>query len=94
LLQSSPNRTFKFTSRYAAAVRSIASQLQLPLLDVWELFTEQQGWQKLLRDDGLHLNLDGQKAVYEALMKVIEQDVPSIRCVPVCSYTWLSGWAS
>lgn len=77
--ESSPNRTFKFTARYAAAVRSIASQLSLPLLDVWKLFTQQQGWQQLLRTDGLHLNLDGQKAVFEELMKVVEHDVASVR---------------
>lgn len=81
--QSSPNRTFKFTARYAAAVRSIASQLSLPLLDVWKLFTQQQGWQQLLRTDGLHLNLDGQKAVFEELMKVVEHDVASVRCVRI-----------
>jgi lysophospholipase L1-like esterase len=68
-------------------VRSIASQLSLPLLDVWKLFVEQQGWQNLLRADGLHLNLDGQKAVYEQLMKVIEERMPTVRCV--CS---ISVW--
>jgi lysophospholipase L1-like esterase len=81
LLQSSPNRTFKFTARYAAAVRSLASQLQVPLLDVWKTFTEQQGWRDLLRPDGLHLSLAGQAAVFDALMKAVEKNIPSVRWV-------------
>jgi lysophospholipase L1-like esterase len=55
----------------------------VPLLDVWKTFTEQQGWRDLLRPDGLHLSLAGQAAVYDALMKAIEKNIPSVRWV-VC----------
>jgi lysophospholipase L1-like esterase len=50
------------------------------VLDIWKIFTEQQGWRDLMRADGLHLNSDGQAAVYDALMKVVEKDLPTVRC--------------
>ncbi|KAF6262336.1 SGNH hydrolase-type esterase domain-containing protein [Scenedesmus sp. NREL 46B-D3] len=77
--EGSPNRTFKFTAQYAAAVRNVASQLSVPVLDVWRAFTERHNWQSLLRPDGLHLNRDGQQEVYTALMKLIEEAVPAAR---------------
>lgn len=79
LQQTAPDRTFKFTSNYAAAVRSAATKLNTPMLDIWKIFTSRQNWQSLLRTDGLHMTLGGQQVVFEELMKLIQAQVPTVR---------------
>jgi lysophospholipase L1-like esterase len=79
-LQGAPPRLFNTTAQYAAAVRETAAQTAALLLDVWQLFVQQQGWQQqLLASDGLHLSKQGQQQVYQELMKLVEQQLPQIK---------------
>lgn len=79
--QTRPNRTYNTTATYAAAVRSAAAKLSLPLLDVWRLFESTPGWQQqLLGPDGLHLSSPaGQAAVSKGLMALIDTQLPQLR---------------
>jgi lysophospholipase L1-like esterase len=73
-------RLFNTTAQYAAAAREAAAQSAVLLLDIWRLFVQQPNWkQQLLASDGLHLSKQGQQQVYQALLKVIEQQIPAIR---------------
>jgi lysophospholipase L1-like esterase len=73
-------RLFNTTAQYAAAVREAAAQSAALLLDIWQLFVQQPDWkQQLLASDGLHLSKQGQQQVYQALMKLIEQQMPAMR---------------
>ncbi|WIA38793.1 hypothetical protein OEZ86_002080 [Tetradesmus obliquus] len=78
--EGAPPRLFNTTAQYAAAVREAAAQTAALLLDVWQIFVQQQGWQQqLLASDGLHLSKQGQQQVYSALMQLIEKQLPQAR---------------
>jgi hypothetical protein len=51
------------------------------LLDLMPAFKSQQDWQqRLLEQDGVHLTQDGNNVLFAALMQLIEQHLPDIRC--------------
>ncbi|KAF6262335.1 SGNH hydrolase-type esterase domain-containing protein [Scenedesmus sp. NREL 46B-D3] len=78
--EGAPPRLFNTTAQYAAAVRAAAAQTAVLLLDVWQLFLKQPSWkQQLLASDGLHLSKRGQQEVYQALMQLVEQQLPDLR---------------
>jgi len=78
-LQAYP-RTYNITSTYAAAVRTTAAQLALPVLDIWQIFENSPEWQqKLLAPDGLHLAQEGQLVVYQSFMQLISNRLPQGR---------------
>jgi len=61
-------RDMKFMLRdYAEAVRKIAREVGLPLLDVWEKFMEGGDPDKLLLD-GVHPNADGHRVIADMLI--------------------------
>lgn len=86
-----PHRTYRYTAFYAAAVRAVAAQMKIPLLDMWEWFDNYQDWQsRLLLPDGLHMNPTGQEVTYNAFMKMIDEQMPEIRAasLPWHHPTW------
>lgn len=48
-----PSRNAAHTAMYAAACRGVASDLDLPCLDLWTVFMEKAGWKP--GDDDMHL---------------------------------------
>eukprot|EP00878_Enallax_costatus_P025505 GHUV01027291.1.p1 GENE.GHUV01027291.1~~GHUV01027291.1.p1 ORF type:complete len:346 (+),score=67.66 GHUV01027291.1:496-1533(+) len=75
-----PARTYNTSQPYAAAVRVVARNHPVLLLDIWQLFKVQKGWQQqLLGPDGLHLSAAGHAAVYQAVMRLVEQKLPGFR---------------
>ena len=80
-------RTLERSGEYAAIVREVSQELNLPLLDLWtnmqftSLGSEREGWRSFL-SDGLHLSASGNKFVGESLIEVIDQLMPSLSVKP------------
>ena len=57
-------------NEYAEAVRQIASAEDVPLVDIYNLFKQQEDYQSLLLDD-IHPNAEGHRLVANALMNTL-----------------------
>jgi isoamyl acetate esterase len=77
-----PERQNSVTAGYAEACKEVAASLGIPVLDLWTLMMGTPAWQTFLTD-GLHFTTAGQRLLYEALQSVIDEHVPSLRCVAV-----------
>jgi len=76
------DRGFDVTKAYAQSVREVAQSEDVALVDVWSALWEAAGGDemsltKFLRD-GLHLNAEGYRIVYEALVATIKKVYPDV----------------
>lgn len=73
-----PERSLEHSGYYAAALKDLAGKRGLPALDLWTKLQEIPHWQELL-SDGLHFTPEGNRAVFEQLICLIEQELPQFR---------------
>ncbi|KAF9009422.1 SGNH hydrolase-type esterase domain-containing protein [Cyathus striatus] len=76
------DRLFDTTKEYAEAVKNVAEEAKVGLVDVWSALWEAVGkdeksLSKVLTD-GLHLNADGYGIIFEELMKTIAEIYPDV----------------
>lgn len=76
------DRDFEVTKAYAEGVREVARSENVALVDVWTALWEaasedERSLEKFL-EDGLHLNAEGYKIMYEVLIATIEQLYPDV----------------
>jgi len=71
------DRTNGNTGTYAKCCVEVGKQLQLPTVDLWTAFQQEQGWEAHLTD-GLHLSASGQDKVYQMLMETIRTQCPQL----------------
>lgn len=57
---------------YAAAVRAVAKQLQVPLLDIHSIFSQQGANLQVLLNDGVHFSPEGNQLVAKSLRDLLE----------------------
>ena len=94
------DRTNDASRQYGLAMKSIGDELKCATLDTWKLLGgDVPGFEKHLTD-GLHLSEEGNKAIYEGLMALVEDKIPHLapmtegegRCgevgVPLCEKLW------
>ena len=74
-----PERTNDFTGKYAAAVRQLAEEKQLPIVDLWTSMQAESAWQTNFLCDGLHFTPAGNQFVYQQLQPVIDKAYPHLR---------------
>ncbi|XP_076940907.1 GDSL esterase/lipase At5g62930-like [Bidens hawaiensis] len=65
-----PERTNEVAGNYASACVEVAKELGVSAVNLWSKMQETQGWQKTFLSDGLHLTPDGNKVVFEEVVKV------------------------
>ncbi|CAH1419179.1 unnamed protein product [Lactuca virosa] len=65
-----PERTNEVTRTYANGCVEVAKELGVASVNIWSKMQETQGWQKKFLSDGLHLTGDGNRVVYEEVIKV------------------------
>lgn len=70
-------RSLELSGQYSNALADIASELNLPLLDLWSTMQLVPSWPELL-SDGLHLSSAGNRFVGEALLDIIERLLPEL----------------
>ncbi|KAL3791792.1 hypothetical protein HJC23_002423 [Cyclotella cryptica] len=70
-------RTLELSGEYSKALADIARELNLPLLDLWHMMQVVPSWSALL-SDGLHLSSMGNRFVGEALLDIIERQLPEL----------------
>ncbi|KAL7615944.1 hypothetical protein Lser_V15G01033 [Lactuca serriola] len=66
-----PERTNEVTRTYANGCVEVAKELGVASVNIWSKMQETQGWQKKFLSDGLHLTGDGNRVVYEEVIKVL-----------------------
>jgi len=76
------DREFEVTKAYADSVREVARSGEVALVDVWTALWEAAGedeksLSKFLRD-GVHLNAEGYRIMYEALVATIKEVYPDV----------------
>ncbi|KAF9500343.1 SGNH hydrolase [Pleurotus eryngii] len=75
------DRKFDVTKLYADAVKSVAGEEKVALLDVWAMFWEASGSQEALSkylSDGLHPSALGYDLVYDGLVATIAREYPEL----------------
>nr|XP_043635717.1 GDSL esterase/lipase At5g62930 [Erigeron canadensis] len=65
-----PERTNEAAGTYANGCVDVAKELGVSSINLWSKMQETQGWQKKFLSDGLHLTPDGNKIVFEEVVKV------------------------
>ncbi|PWA87997.1 SGNH hydrolase-type esterase superfamily protein [Artemisia annua] len=65
-----PERTNEVTGDYANGCVEVATEFGVSSINLWSRMQETQGWQKKFLSDGLHLTPDGNKVVFEEVIKV------------------------
>lgn len=73
-----PERTLQGAQQYADAAKEVASLRGLPSLDLWTDLQKIPDWPSLL-SDGLHFTPEGNAAVYDLLMELIDNQLPQFR---------------
>jgi len=80
-LPDSP-RVFETTKSYAEAVKEVGEKENVPVADIWTPIFDgagrsEEGCEKYL-SDGLHLNGDGYKIVFQAIIDIVERVYPEL----------------
>lgn len=84
-------RTLTLSRTYADAAQSVAEELKVPYLNLWqEMTSEKEEWHTLL-SDGLHLSKEGNQFVGRRLLEVIGANFPELKVTP-CPQTGF--WAN
>ncbi|XP_071733341.1 GDSL esterase/lipase At5g62930 [Rutidosis leptorrhynchoides] len=65
-----PERTNEVTGTYANGCVEVAKELSVSSINMWSKMQETQGWQKKFLSDGLHLTPDGNRFVYEEVVRI------------------------
>mmetsp|Transcript_22473 Transcript_22473/g.64613 ORF Transcript_22473/g.64613 Transcript_22473/m.64613 type:complete len:250 (-) Transcript_22473:457-1206(-) len=94
------DRTNEASRQYGLAMQSVGKELECETLDTWTLLGgDAPGYERYLTD-GLHLSEEGNKAIYEGLMALVENKFPNLAPmteeegrygevgVPLCEKLW------
>ncbi|KAF8810141.1 SGNH hydrolase [Phlegmacium glaucopus] len=92
------DRDFEVTRAYAEGVRQVAQSENVALVDVWSALWEAAGEDekslKFFLRDGLHLNAEGYRIMYEELITTIREVYPEVHydnleyVFPVRALSW------
>jgi hypothetical protein len=74
-------RTLEDSGKYALASQEVATELDIPCLNLWDAFQTQSDWPRLL-SDGLHLSPLGHDFVLQQLMDTIQREFPDLYVQP------------
>ncbi|KAG5354212.1 Isoamyl acetate-hydrolyzing esterase 1 like protein [Termitomyces sp. T112] len=90
------DREFETTKSYSEAVKDVAREKKVPVTDIWTALWEaagkdEQSLSKFMYD-GLHLNAEGYKVLYEALVATIKEHYPDVHFdnLPEAFPPWLA----
>ncbi|PWA59501.1 SGNH hydrolase-type esterase superfamily protein [Artemisia annua] len=65
-----PERTNEAAGDHANGCIEVAKEVGVSSINLWSKMQETEGWQKKFLNDGLHLTPDGNRFVYEEVLKV------------------------
>lgn len=77
-----PERTNESAGTYAKACLAVASECQIPVIDLWNKMQNVPGWQKACLSDGLHLTPDGNKIVFDEVLEKLKEKGLSLETLP------------
>ena len=75
-------RTVESAGRYAEACKTVASNLDLPVLDLYTIMKDAVDDFGIFFYDGLHFNKEGHEFVLEQLLQAIENNFPALHVQP------------
>ncbi|KAK5792209.1 hypothetical protein PVK06_033323 [Gossypium arboreum] len=68
-----PERTNEAAGSFAKACVETAEECGIPVVDLWTRMQQYPDWRKAYLSDGLHLTKEGNKVVFEEVMKKLEE---------------------
>nr|KJB69603.1 hypothetical protein B456_011G033300 [Gossypium raimondii] len=68
-----PERTNEAAGSFAKACVETAEECGIPVVDLWTRMQQYTDWRKAYLSDGLHLTKEGNKVVFEEVMKKLEE---------------------
>lgn len=74
-------RTNEVAGQYAQACVDLASDMEIPVVDLWTEMQKHEGWAKFLCD-GLHLSAEGNLQTFELMRQTIETAFPELAVTP------------
>jgi lysophospholipase L1-like esterase len=76
------DRKWELTHAYAEMVKEVSKELDVPVVDAWDLIWKAAGEKTealpMFLSDGLHLTREGYEIVYAELIKIITRDHPQL----------------
>ncbi|KAI0492019.1 hypothetical protein KFK09_026284 [Dendrobium nobile] len=78
-----PERTNDSAGAYAKACIAVASESNIPVIDIWSKMQQFSGWEKSFLRDGLHFTAPGNKILFEEVVKKLEESGISVDTLPV-----------
>lgn len=69
-----PERTNDAAGNYAKACIAVATECGVSVIDIWTKMQQVPGWEKACLSDGLHLTRNGNKIVFEEVVKRLEEE--------------------
>ncbi len=70
------SRTMAHTEQYALACYETALEMNLPVIDLFHLVQQHEGWERKCLVDGIHLNAAGMDLLYEAVVAELNKQMP------------------
>ncbi|KAL8032485.1 hypothetical protein ABFX02_13G099100 [Erythranthe guttata] len=77
-----PERTNEAAGIYAKQCLAAAAECGLPSINLWEKMQQFPGWEKAYLRDGLHLTCNGNKFVFEEVVKRLKEEGISLENLP------------
>ncbi|XP_058771496.1 GDSL esterase/lipase At5g45920-like [Vicia villosa] len=78
-----PERTNEAAGEYARACIDVATECQVPVIDLWTKMQQPSGWEKFYLSDGLHLTNGGNQLVFEEVIRKLRDLGLSVESVPI-----------
>ncbi|CAI8591044.1 unnamed protein product [Vicia faba] len=78
-----PERTNEAAGEYARACIAVATECQVPVIDLWTKMQHSSGWEKYYLSDGLHLTNGGNRLVFEEVIRKLRDEGLSVESLPI-----------
>jgi isoamyl acetate esterase len=70
------SHTLEHTGEYARVCMKVAEEMNVPLVNLFELLQQEKGWTRTYLLDGLHLSAAGMNRLYEELARALDRIQP------------------
>ncbi|XP_004485872.1 GDSL esterase/lipase At5g45920 [Cicer arietinum] len=78
-----PERTNEAAGEYAKACIAVATECQIPFIDLWTEMQRFPHWRKVYLSDGLHLTNEGNQLVFHEIIRKLREGGLNIESMPV-----------
>ncbi|XP_077993629.1 isoamyl acetate-hydrolyzing esterase 1 homolog isoform X2 [Glandiceps talaboti] len=73
------NKSNEITAKYAEVCCTLGKDLNVSVVDLFNIMSREQNWERFLLPDGIHLSVEGSKLLEKHLFEVIEDKIQHIK---------------